>query len=286
MIERLLVPPRCQWHPHTFIAPFVRHSPAFMLPVSIIIPCYNAAATLARTLESCVIQPEAAQIIVVDDASSDASVEIVSRYGARDPRIGLLQMPVNGGAARARNWAALHATQALLAFIDADDEYLPGALAAASGFLEQHPAEASVRLDVEYTGFPAEIVGHPDFAAHAATLSNTVPSSLIIRRPLFAAIGGFPMDDFFRRNGGEDGALSWALRDIFGNPRLADARRVRMHYHPRIHAERYFRICMGMQTAVAEDVADSFRLSGQFVHAARTAIAQLRTLDTLAGATS
>jgi hypothetical protein len=43
---------------------------------------------------------------------------------------------------------------------------------------------------------------------------------------------------------------------------------------------------MGMQTAVAEDVADSFRLSGQFVHAARTAIAQLRTLDTLAGATS
>jgi glycosyltransferase involved in cell wall biosynthesis len=174
-----------------------------MLPISIIIPCYNAAATLARTLDSCVIQPEAAQIIVVDDGSTDHSIEIVRYYGARDQRIGLLQMPVNGGAARARNWAALHATQPLLAFIDADDEYFPGALAAASGYLEQNPAEASIRLDVEYAGFPAEIAGHPDFEEHAATLSNTVPSSLIIRRPVYAALGGFPMDAFFRRNGGD-----------------------------------------------------------------------------------
>ena len=250
-----------------------------MLPISIIIPCYNAAATLARTLDSCVIQPEAAQIIVVDDGSTDHSIEIVRYYGARDQRIGLLQMPVNGGAARARNWAALHATQPLLAFIDADDEYFPGALAAASGYLEQNPTEASIRLDVEYAGFPAEITGHPDFEEHAATLSNTVPSSLIIRRAVYAALGGFPMDAFFRRNGGEDGAFSWALRELFGNPRLGDVRRVRMHYHPRIHAERYFRICFGMQAPVAADVEESFRLSGQFVEAAKASIAQLRSVS-------
>ena len=250
-----------------------------MLPISIIIPCYNAAATLARTLDSCVIQPEAAQIIVVDDGSTDHSIEIVRYYGERDLRIGLLQMPVNGGAARARNWAALHATQPLLAFIDADDEYFPGALAAASGYLEQNPTEASIRLDVEYAGFPAEIAAHPDFEEHAATLSNTVPSSQIIRRAVYAALGGFPMDAFFRRNGGEDGAFSWALRELFGNPRLGDARRVRMHYHPRIHAERYFRICFGMQAPVAADVEESFRLSGQFVEAAKASIAQLRSVS-------
>jgi glycosyltransferase involved in cell wall biosynthesis len=102
-----------------------------MLPISIIIPCYNAAATLARMLDSCVTQPEAGQIIVVDDGSTDDSIGIVRRYRERDARIGLLQMPVNGGAAWARNWAAMHATQPLLAFIDADDEYFPGALAAA-----------------------------------------------------------------------------------------------------------------------------------------------------------
>lgn len=250
-----------------------------MLPISIIIPCYNAAATLARTLDSCVIQPEAAQIIVVDDGSTDHSSEIVRLYAQRDSRIDLLQMPVNGGAARARNWAAMHASQPLLAFIDADDEYFSGALAAASGYLEQNPSEASIRLDVEYTGFPAEITGHPRFDEHAATLSNTVPSSLVIRRPVYAALGGFPMDAFFRRNGGEDGAFSWALRELFGNRRLVDARRVRMHYHPRIHAERYFRISLGMQAPVAADVEDSFRLSVQFLEAAKASIALLRSLN-------
>jgi glycosyltransferase involved in cell wall biosynthesis len=257
-----------------FAFPFAR--PNSMLPVSIIIPCYNAATTLARTLDSCLIQPEAAQIIVVDDGSTDASIDIVCQYGERDARVALLRMPANGGAARARNWGAMHATQPLLAFIDADDEYFPDALAAASSHLQRHPAEASIRLDVEYVGFPAEIVGHPAFSTHAATLSNTVPSSLVIRRSAYAALEGFPMDDFFRRNGGEDGAFSWALREVFGNQRLNDMKRVRMHYHPRIHAERYFRIALGMQAPVQADVVEAFRLSEQFVETARHAIAQLR----------
>ena len=94
------------------------------------------------------------------------------------------------------------------------------------------------------------------------------------------------MDDFFRRNGGEDGAFSWALRELFGNRRLVDARRVRMHYHPRIHAERYFRICLGMQAPVQAHVEESFRLSSQFVEAARAGIAQLRTLSAPADRTA
>ena len=252
-----------------------------MLPISIIIPCYNAVATLARTLDSCVTQSEAAQIIVVDDGSTDHSVEVVSRYRQCDDRITLLQMPVNGGSARARNWAAVHASQPLLAFIDADDEYLPGALAAASDFLERNSSAASVRLDVEYVNFPPEIVGHPDFENYAAVLSNTVPSSLIIRRPVYAALGGFPMDDFFRRHGGEDGALSFALLKIFGNPRLVDSKRVRMHYHASIHAERFFRIGMGMETAEHASQAEAIRLSNRFVDFAQAGIRQLRTLSAL-----
>lgn len=248
----------------------------FMTPISIIIPCYNGAATLARALQSCLIQPEAAQIIVVDDGSTDTSIDVVAHYGHLDPRVCLLQMPYNGGPARARNWGAMHAAHGLLAFLDADDEYLPGALAAASAFFMQNPSEVSVRLDVEYADFPADILCHADFDRHAATLSNTVPSSLIIRRAVYAALGGFPMDDAFRRIGGEDGAFSWALREIFGNRRLGDAKRVRMHYHAGIHAERYFRVALGMQTPDPADTADAFRFSRQFLDTARTGIAQLR----------
>ncbi|RKE25303.1 glycosyltransferase involved in cell wall biosynthesis [Paraburkholderia sp. BL23I1N1] len=248
-----------------------------MTPISIIIPCYNGTTTLARALQSCLIQPEAAQIMVVDDGSTDASADLVAHFGRLDPRVCLLQMPCNGTPARARNWGAMHADHGLLAFLDADDEYLPGALAVASAFLAQNPKEVSVRLDVDYTDFPADILGHPDFDKHAATLSNTVPSSLIIRRAVFAALGGFPMTDVFRRMGGEDGAFSWALRDIFGNRRLDDVKRVRMHYHAGIHAERYFRIALGFQTPDPADVAEAFHFSRQFLDTARAGIEQLRT---------
>jgi glycosyltransferase involved in cell wall biosynthesis len=253
------------------------------VPISIIIPCLQMAATLGRTLESCLIQPEAAQIIVVDDGSTDASIEVAQHYRRSDARVEVLRMHVNGGVAAARNWAAMHATQDLLAFIDADDEYLPAALGAASGYLQRCPQEASVRLDVEYAGFPQAIVAHPEFGKYAAILSNTVPSSLVIRRAVYRALGGFPIDEFFRRVGGEDGAFSWALSKLFGNRRLIDAKRVRQHYHPAIHAERFFRIHMGMEQPDHEEVVEALRLSQQFVAAAEAAIAQLRALHSPAG---
>ena len=104
-------------------------------------------------------------------------------------------------------------------------------------------------LDVEFAGFPQAIVAHPEFLRKNTPqiLSNTVPSSLVIRRAVYRALGGFPTDEFFRRVGGEDGAFSWALSKLFGNRRLIDAKRVRQHYHPAIHAERFFRIHMGME---------------------------------------
>jgi predicted glycosyltransferase involved in capsule biosynthesis len=126
------------------------------------------------------------------------------------------------------------------------------ALAAAVDFMENNPRKASVRLDVEFHGFPAEITEHPDFNDAADVLSNTVSSSLVIRRSAYLALGGFPIDECFRLHGGEDGALSLALTRTFGNHRLDDRRRVRMHYHAGIHAERYFRSRMGMPVASAD----------------------------------
>ncbi|WP_296662938.1 glycosyltransferase family A protein [Paraburkholderia sp.] len=250
-----------------------------MLPISIIVPCYNSAPTLARALDSCIAQREAVQILVVDDGSTDASAEIVFGYARHDTRVHLLQMPMNSGAARARNWGALHATAAVLAFLDADDEYMPGALADAGAWLDQHPQEAAIRLDVEFAGFPESVLAHPDFPMHAATLSNTVPSSLVIRRSAFLALGGFPIDDFFRQYGGEDGALSWALRETFGQRRLEDAKRVRMHYHYNIHAERFFRIQAGLQTPDPGDSAAVVQCSRQFLDNALAAVKQLRALN-------
>ncbi|WP_233865147.1 glycosyltransferase family 2 protein [Paraburkholderia adhaesiva] len=250
-----------------------------MLPISIIIPCYNSAPTLPRALDSAIAQREAAQILVVDDGSTDKTAEIVFRYARLDARVHLLQMASNSGAASARNWGALHATAPVVAFLDADDEYLPGALTAASAWLEKSPHDAVVRLDVEFFGFPESVLAHPDFAQKAAALSNTVPSSLVIRRCAFLALGGFPMDDFFRQYGGEDGALAWALHETFGQHRLDDAKRVRMHYHTGIHAERFFRIQTGLDTPDPGDNAAVIQFSRQFLDQAIGVVKQLRGLN-------
>jgi glycosyltransferase involved in cell wall biosynthesis len=219
-----------------------------MLSTSVIIPCFNAAATLARTLDSCIAQPEAAQIIVVDDGSTDGSKEIASRYAAQFPRMQLIPLNQNSGAARARNWGAMHAEFDILAFLDADDEYLPGALEAATTFLAQRPHEASIRLNVEYCGFPDAICRHPDFEKLGTMLSGTLPSSLVVRRSAFLALGGFPCNELFRTAGGEDMPLSKALFQLFGNTRMDRFKGVRMHFHPRIYAERFFLINMGFMT--------------------------------------
>lgn len=246
-----------------------------MPSVAIVIPCYNAAATLARTLDSCLFQPEAHQILVVDDGSTDDSPDIARRFEARDSRVHLLRMPVNGGAAKARNWGALHASKPLLAFMDADDEFLPDALTAACDFLANNPGEAAVRLDVDFFGFPYEITAHPQFNDAAMVLSKTVPSSLIVHKQAYFALGGFPMDDCFRQHGGEDGALSLALTNTFGNTCLNDRKRVRMHYHHGIHAERYFLARMGKPLPSPVD-AETTKRTYDFANEARKDMGQLR----------
>lgn len=100
-------------------------------PVSVIIPAYNAANTIRGTLQSVAAQTlQPAEIIVVDDGSSDATLAIVNTCKdlfAVDTLVVVHQE--NAGAGAARNRAIAEATQEFLAFIDADDEWLPEKLA-------------------------------------------------------------------------------------------------------------------------------------------------------------
>jgi glycosyltransferase involved in cell wall biosynthesis len=207
---------------------------------SVIIPCFNAAHTLERAVRSCLAQPEAAEIIVVDDASTDASAQVAARLASQNARVKLLRMRRNSGPAAARNWGARHASQRFLSFLDSDDEYLTDALKAALAHLRYHPLRPAVCLDVDFYGFPAEIVRMPAFAEQACKFSNTVPSALTIRSAFFRKLGGFPEDDIFRRLGSEDYVLQEAISRISPHMRLADQKRVRMHFHPNSHVAQYF----------------------------------------------
>ncbi|MBV8633325.1 MAG: glycosyltransferase family 2 protein, partial [Burkholderiaceae bacterium] len=88
--------------------------------VSVIVPVYNRAHCIARCLHSVLAQTLAAiEVIVVDDASSDATAEVVATI--RDPRIRYWRHETNRGAAAARNTAMRLARGEFIAFIDSDD---------------------------------------------------------------------------------------------------------------------------------------------------------------------
>ncbi|CAN7220842.1 glycosyltransferase family A protein [Phenylobacterium sp. LjRoot225] len=96
--------------------------------VTVVIPAYNAQATLAETLESALAQNcRDIEVIVVDDGSSDQTVSIAEAYAARDRRVRLVGQ-ANGGVARARNRGVAEARAAYVAPLDADDLWHPAKL--------------------------------------------------------------------------------------------------------------------------------------------------------------
>jgi glycosyltransferase involved in cell wall biosynthesis len=92
---------------------------------TVVIPCYNAKRWISATLKSVLAQTwRELEIIVVDDGSSDGSADLVR---SQFPSVTLIQQ-VNRGVAAARNKGIANATGDWIAFIDADDIWLPGKL--------------------------------------------------------------------------------------------------------------------------------------------------------------
>ena len=119
-------------------------APSTALGVSVIIPSFNHQSYLQECVDSVLAQkPAPLQVIVVDDGSSDGSLALLRRYGER---ITLLQQP-RGRQARARNAGLALAQGELVAFVDSDDRYQPGRLAAALAAFQAEPQTTLVWSD-------------------------------------------------------------------------------------------------------------------------------------------
>ncbi|WP_375310678.1 glycosyltransferase family 2 protein [Bradyrhizobium sp. A5] len=106
--------------------------------VSIIIPAYNAAACLERAVKSVQAQTEQSfEIIVIDDCSSDATVQTATELGRLDPRVRLIVLSSNGGPSVARNAGIAEAKGEWLAILDADDAFKPDRLRRLISFGEE-----------------------------------------------------------------------------------------------------------------------------------------------------
>jgi glycosyltransferase involved in cell wall biosynthesis len=104
--------------------------------VSVVIPTYNRAPLIGRALESVLSQSRAGdEVIVIDDGSTDDTEAKLAPW--RD-RVVYRKVP-NGGAGRARNAGLALARRPLIAFLDSDDEWLPGKLEVQRRFLDARP---------------------------------------------------------------------------------------------------------------------------------------------------
>jgi glycosyltransferase involved in cell wall biosynthesis len=117
--------------------------------VSIVTPSYNQARFLGETIRSVLDQDyPAVEYIVVDDGSSDDSVEIIRRY---EDRLAWWTAQPNAGQVAAINRGFEHATGELMGFLNSDDTLLPGALSAMVGALTTDPDLLLVYGDALYT---------------------------------------------------------------------------------------------------------------------------------------
>ncbi|ASK31541.1 capsular biosynthesis protein CpsI [Chryseobacterium sp. T16E-39] len=98
-----------------------------MLEISVIIPVYNAAEFLEKSVQSALQFEEVKEVILVEDKSTDHSLEICQRLASQNLKIILFQHPdkENHGAAASRNLGITKSTGNFIAFLDADDYYLP-----------------------------------------------------------------------------------------------------------------------------------------------------------------
>ena len=158
--------------------------------VSAIVPIYNGAAFLADAIHSITAQTyPAVEIVAVDDGSCDESARIVQALD--NGRIRYVFQP-NAGTATARNRGVALATGHYLAFLDQDDLWLPGKLAAQMALLTADPELDLVLGHVWQGAFPAGPAATDLLACiDGQRLAGYLPSTLLVRRDAFSRLGGF-----------------------------------------------------------------------------------------------
>lgn len=171
--------------------------------ISVVIPLYNKAAHIRHTLESVLQQTTpAAEVIVVDDGSTDSSAAIVQEFANKG--VYLIQQ-TNQGVSAARNRGLAEATQPYVAFLDADDEWLPEHLATLQTLICDFPTASLwstccvIRRGGKYRLSPSPFSGgwrgivDPFFEAYAKGLSIVTSSTSCVRKEHLLAVGGFPL---------------------------------------------------------------------------------------------
>jgi glycosyltransferase involved in cell wall biosynthesis len=165
---------------------------------SVVIPLFNKRRYVRRAVDSVLGQTfRALELIVVDDGSTDGSTDVLADIA--DPRLRMIRQD-NAGEGAARNRGGAEATAEWIAFLDADDMWLPDHLSELSEVVRRFPGAALVSTGNREIGqgiapqVPSHtgVIREVDYFAEAARRIGFLnASSAAVRRTVFMASGGF-----------------------------------------------------------------------------------------------
>ena len=168
--------------------------------VSVIMPVYNGDRYLSEAIDSILAQTFTDfELLIVDDASTDSSAEIVRSYEKRDSRIRFFQLTENSGAATARNCALNAAVGAYVTPMDCDDVSVETRLQQQVSFLNANPEIGAVGgCGQAVSGDLATLLFRQESPpSHAVSVLNMfcgdgfVQASVMFRRKFLIAVGGY-----------------------------------------------------------------------------------------------
>lgn len=177
----------------------------FSVPrVSVLLPVYNAADTLAEALESLRQQTfPHFEVVAVDDGSTDASSRLLAAWAARDARFRVFRRP-HGGVVAALRFGLAQCRAPWVARMDADDVALPQRLAAQMAYAEAHPQVAVIGTQVEafppgtvreglrrYLAWQNALLTDADIRREIFIESPFTHPSVMFRREAVLAVGGY-----------------------------------------------------------------------------------------------
>jgi glycosyltransferase involved in cell wall biosynthesis len=171
------------------------------LMISAIIPTWNRVWSIGRAIDSVLGQKGAeVELIVVDDGSDDGTEEfLIERYG--QARFKYIRHTKRLGVSASRNHGIREARGELIAFLDSDDEWLPGKLEAQLGYMVQNPdflisqcQERWMRNGRRVNPGFRHRKKEGDIFIESLSLCLISPSAVIVRKPIFDLVGMFDED--------------------------------------------------------------------------------------------
>ena len=169
------------------------------VPISVILPVYNGEDHLTVCIESVLAQTfQDFEFIIVNDASTDGTSQILNKFASIDKRIKIINNKVNQKQTASANTAIKNSKGKYLARMDADDVALPSRFEKQINVLEDNPDIGAIGSSVDLINSEGEILRQwnthpePDFLKWFLMFGASLPhSSVMMRRKIIEEVGGY-----------------------------------------------------------------------------------------------